>query len=144
MAITNRSLDVTEQKEVIQASYAAVATGATLLNAVVPYPCTLTDIRVAAIGLSGSPTYTFYVGREYIGAGFSAQAVTGALTAQAVGTSGIQRASLLAAGSTLLNLQAGDVVFAVSGAANTAVTGLAIALVAQATQEIKSYFNVIS
>lgn len=143
MGITNRSYDVSEQVKVFNANNGAVATGATVILLNVPYPCILQDIRVSAIGLSGSPAWTFLVGRT-VAAGFTMQAVAGALTVQAVGTSGPQRASLLASGSTLLNLDAGDHLAVVTATANTNTLSSCVDIVLKATQDIKSNYGVVA
>jgi hypothetical protein len=59
------------------------------------------------------------------------------------GTSGPQGFSgLAAAGSTLLNLQNGDVLGFVTSVANTATRNLILELVVQKTQDIVAYNNV--
>lgn len=143
MAIVNRSLDPSEQRKVFEAAYGAVATGVTVFVCAVPFNSTLDGIRVAAAGLSGSPTYAMTVQRFITGAGLTA--ITGGattLTAVAFGTSGIQSMVMAASGSTLLNLLAGDVIALTSGAANTAVTNLSVSAVIKAVQDIKTSFGI--
>ncbi len=141
MAIVNRSLDPSQQQAVIENSFQAVATGATLLVAAIPFPATLKQIKVACQGVSGSPTYDLRVWRFIVGTGVTTIAGGATtLTGQAMGTSGIQAVVLAAAGSSFLNLQAGDVLTLTSGTASTAVTGLAVDVVIQATQDIVSWF----
>lgn len=143
MAINNRSLDVSEQKQNININVGAVATaGATYNIYTAPFPLTLTDIRVAAQGLSGSPAWSIQKGVFYPGAGLTLNAIIGSYTVVAYGTSGLQRCSLLAAGSTLLNMAAGDELFLVPSGANSAVADAVVSVVIQATQDIKSYFGV--
>lgn len=143
MGVTNRSLDVSEKNRIVQVNYGLTATAKVLNVAMIPYPCTLQAAVLAAKGLSGSPTYQLKVDRFIVGSG-STTIVGGAttLTAQAVGTSGIQSFVLAAAGSSFLSLQQGDVVTVTSAVANTAVDDLSIGLVIQAVQDIKSSFGV--
>jgi len=60
----------------------------------------------------------------------------------AFGTSGAFQMVLPASGSTLLQLQANDVLMYQSGVANTAVTGLSIGVVLRPIQDIKLQFGV--
>lgn len=143
MAIVNRDLDASQQKEALQFNQVAdVATGVTMQCVQVPYPASLLGIQLAASGLSGTPTYSFGIGRFIVGSGYTF--ITGGattITARAMGTSGPVAASLASAGSSLLALQAGDVLTLVSGGANAAVKQLNVAFVVQALQDIKSYFS---
>jgi hypothetical protein len=142
MGVTNRDKDVSEQKENLFVNFGAVATGATLQLGIVPWPCELKAVRVAANGLSGSPTVDLRILRFVVGAGMTSIAGGATqLTVQAVGTSGPQSMVLASAGSSLLQLQAGDVILAAHGAANTNVLGVSYSLVLQALQDIKSHFG---
>lgn len=144
MAIINRDLDASQQKDVLQfAAPGGVATGVTLQCVAVPYPATLQAIQVSAVGISGSPTYGFGIGRFIAGAGYTF-IVGGAttITARAVGTSGPVAASLAASGSTLLSLQSGDVLCLLSAGANSAVAQLNVSFVVQALQDYKTMFGV--
>jgi hypothetical protein len=143
MGVTNRSLDVSEKNRNVGANYGLTATSLVLNVAMIPYPCTLQAARVAAKGISGTPTVLLKVDRFIVGAGstvISGGATT--LTMQAVGTSGIQTVVLAAAGSSFLSLQQGDVVTATTGGSNSAVDDLSISLVIQAIQDIKTSFGV--
>ena len=141
MAITNRTLDVSEEQVQIQAAYQTVATGVTMLAAMIPYPAILKQVKVAAQGISGSPTYNLRVWRFIVGTGVTTIA-GGATTLAgvALGTSGIQSMALAAEGSTLLTLLAGDVITLTSAGSNAAVSGIDVACVIQATQDIKSWY----
>ena len=143
MAITNRALDASEQRKLIEFGIGAVATGATLLVAQIPYASTLEAVKVSAQGLSGSPTYDLRVWRFIVGTGVTTIAGGATtLTGVAMGTSGAQSMVLAASGSTLLNLLPNDVITLTSGTANTAVTGLNVAVVIKAVQDIKISFGV--
>lgn len=143
MGITNRSLDVSEKNRNVAANYGLTATSLVLNVAMISYPCTLQAARVAAKGISGSPTLLLKVDRFIVGAG-STVIAGGAtsLAVQAVGTSGIQSVVLAASGSSFLSLQQGDVVTATTAGANSAVDNLSVSLVIQAIQDIKSSFGV--
>jgi len=143
MAIVNRELDASEQKEVFHFNSGGdVVTGATLTCAIAPYAGEVKAIRVAGVGLSGTPTVAFNILRFNAGAGDTA--ITGGattLTITAVGTSGVQSMVLASSGSTLLQVQAGDRFAITSGAANSAVKGLCVTFVVQALQDIKNPFS---
>ncbi len=141
MAIVNRTLDPSQQQSEILSSYLAVATGITMLVAMVPYPATLKQIKVAAQGLSGTPTYDLRVFRFIVGTGVTTIAGGATtLTPLTMGTSGIASMVLAAAGSSFLNLQAGDVLTLTSAGSNAAVTALSVDVIIQATQDIVSWF----
>ncbi len=145
MAIVNRTLDSSEQRKDIVMSYGAIATGVTSVIAIVPWPCVLEKAQFAAFGVSGSPTATIVVQRFITGTGFTAISLSGANALPAFGTSGVIAvgASLLATGSTLLQLQANDVLSLLSGGANSAVTNLGIGVVLRPIQDIRQHFALI-
>lgn len=143
MAINNRTLDPSIQRNVFQCDFGLVATGLTLQACVVPYASTLDAVRVAAIGLSGAPTYDLRVWRFIAGTGVTSIAGSATtLTSQAVGTSGVQSMVLAASGSSLLNLLPNDVITLTSGGANTAAVQLTVAMVIKSTQDIRTSFGV--
>mgnify|MGYP003343490355 CR=1 FL=1 len=65
----------------------------------------------------------------------------------AFGTSGVAGTGasgiVMPWGSTLMSLLPNDVIMVTSGVANTAVTGLAITLVAKPVQDIKVHFGLV-
>ncbi len=142
MAICNRDLDSSEQKSTLAANYGVVATSLTVPVGVVPFPSTIVAARLAATGISNTPTISLRINRFIVGSG-STQYTGGftTLTMVASGTSGIQTAVIAAAGSTALQLQAGDEIVAVSAGSNAACTNLAVSVVIQATQDIKSFYG---
>jgi hypothetical protein len=142
MAITNRALDASEQRKTFTAGVGLVGTGSTTHCFVMPSAGTLEGVRMAAAGISGSPVAQVAVIRFIAGAGLtSIGGVATTLALQAVGTSGIQSVALAAAGSTLLNLMAGDVVAVGLTGANSAVATLTVAAVVKQTQDIKTQFG---
>jgi hypothetical protein len=143
MAIVNRTLDASEQRRVLPFTYQATATGLTLQAVVVPFASNLQAVRVAAVGISGSPTLDLRVWRFIPGTGVTSIA-GGATTlaVQAVGTSGVQAMVLAASGSTLLNLLPNDVITLTTGGANSAAAQLAGAVVIQAVQDIRTTFGI--
>lgn len=139
MAIINASLDSTEQNSVIGGGSAALATGVTLLLGMVPYSSTVQLAKVAAEGISGTPTGLLSIGRFIVGSGNTSITVGfTSLTLQAVGTSGLQTIVQAAAGSSWLQLQAGDRLYWTSGGSNAAITGLLVRVVIKAVQDIRS------
>ena len=142
MAIMNRDLDVTQQMDTIQASFGVVATGATVVAAMVPSQSTLQAVKVSAFGLSGSPTYDLRILRFIVGAGVTSIAGGATtLTPLTFGTSGMASMVLASAGSTLLNLLPNDLITLTSGGSNAAAT-VAVAVVVQNIQDLKQSFGV--
>ena len=108
----------------------------------VPYPGVIQSMRAAAQGLSGAPIVNLQVLRFAAGGTSIAASISGIVLAE-VGTSGIMGFSGLAAqGSTLLQLQAGDVLQFQTGGANTAARVLLLQVVVKKTQDIVSYHGV--
>lgn len=143
MAINNMALDASEQNRVYTNAYNLVVTGITLVPFIVPSNGSIKAMSLAAVGLSGSPTYAFTIGRFITGSGFTA--LTGGmttLTAGAVGTSGVQSFVLAASGSTLLNVLANDLIQITTGGANTAAVHLTVGMVIQSTQDVKTQYGV--
>ncbi len=142
MAICNRDLDSSQQKSVLTANYGVLATSLTVPVGVVAYPSTIVAARVAAIGISNTPTGSLRINRFIVGSG-STQYLGGftTLTLVASGTSGIQSVVTAASGSTALQLQAGDEIVYVSAGSNAAATNLAVSVVIQATQDIKTFYG---
>ncbi len=142
MAIVNRGLDPSQQAVSFGAAYGPLGTGVTSPVLVVPYPCTLSQAKAAAFGISGTPTLVLSIQRFITGSGVTSYlgGMT-TLTLQAAGTSGVQSVVTAAQGSTALNLQQGDVIMATTGGSNAAVTGLAVSLVLKASQDVRQFFG---
>jgi|GEM_PF-7020010 len=144
MAIVNRDKDPSEQKDVINwVSQAQVNTGATLNFALIPYPCALQSVKSAAYGLSGAMQLAFKVlrftsgGQTAIGLGISNMILNAFGTSGSLGYSG-----LVAQGSTLLNLLAGDLIHAESSVANTAALSVNLEFVVKKLQDVVSHNGV--
>jgi len=142
MAIVNRDLDSSEQKVSVAQTFGPLATGVTVPIHVVASPCNVVAAKIAAFGISGTPTAALSIQRFIVGSGVTSY-LGGftTLTMIAAGTSGAQSVVTAASGSTALQLLAGDVIMMTTGGANSAVTGVAVDLVVQYTQDIKSYFG---
>lgn len=145
MAICNRDLDSSEQKDVLMQNYGAWGvTNMPLIRqvAAIDSPCNLVSARTYCAGVSGSPVALLQIRRFITGAG--ATVYTGGATSLAlvtIGTSGIQSVITAASGSTALQLQSGDVLEVAFSGADSAVSGFAVAAVIQYTQDIKTYFG---
>jgi hypothetical protein len=139
MAIINRDLDPSQQKDVVAVNLGAVATGVTRQLFVAPYPGQLQTVRSSAAGVSNAMQLAFSkltfvaAGSTAIGMGISNMILQNTSTSGVIGYSG-----LAAQSSTLLLFQAGDVIQVVSSVANGNATDLAIALVVKRTQDIVS------
>lgn len=140
MAIVNRDLDASQQREPVYVPVGAMATGATRGIYVAAAPVTLQSVRVAAQGVSNAMQIGFYIQRFISGSGSTFFAIgISNLVLTSAGTSGVQGFSGLAAvGSTLLNLNAGDVLHINSSVANGNSTDLALNLVMKRLQDILS------
>lgn len=136
----NRTMDASEQKDLVAAEVTATVTGKDYIIHKAPRAQTITDAKCTVVGMSGAPTSTLKLQRFVVGAGLTTISISGALTHTAIGTSGSQTYSLPATGSSLLALAAGDFVVATSGAANAAVEQMFVDLVVQNVQDIKSWF----
>lgn len=143
MAVVNRTLDTSEQYKVHGIVSAAVATGVTLAVAHVAWPCTIKAAEVAAFGVSNTFSGCLYINRFIVGSGLTVIALGTSFAPPAFGTSGVPASgvSLPAVGSSLLNLQANDVITFLSAGSNAAVNTLSLQLVLQPTQDIRTYFG---
>lgn len=155
MAITNRSKDPSEQRVVLQVSNAATATGVTLNLGIVPWPCVIEAGQMAAWGLSGAPGYSVAVNRFIAGTGFTTIVLVngasnlaaelgtsgvGAFGASIFGASGIYFTN--AAGSTLLQLLANDLLTVTSTGSNAAAKAVSVAVVLKPSQDLKVHFGI--
>lgn len=143
MAILNRDMDPSEQKELFRfAGSTQITTGNTQWIGIVPYPCTVQSARSVAVGVSGAPIINFQVQRFAPGNTVIALGISGMLLNN-FGTSGCLGYSGLAApGATVLNLQLGDIVMFEMSGSNSAALQLALELVVKKTQDIVSYNGV--
>ena len=155
MAIVGRDLDVSERKDalfycsqVVGQSVIGLDGGNIGISAVVsmflvPYPCTIQSGVVFSLGNSASPQHTL-TNFRWNGSAMATYAISiSAMVLTVAGTSGPQGLSgLPAAGSTLLNLQQGDLLAMVTSAANTATGRLVLELVVKKTQDLVAYNNV--
>jgi hypothetical protein len=144
MAIVNRSKDASEQRRVMSVVAQAVATGATGMIGIVPHAATLDGLQMAAFGISGSPTCAVHVHRFIVGTGFTSWAVSGVEAQFAYGTSGVNARgmSLLASGSTLLNLLPNDVLVYLTAGTNAGCAFFSLQAVIKPLQDIKTYFGI--
>lgn len=158
MAIVNRDKDASEQKEWLSWSSAQgagtaggtygngyVATGSTLyLFGPMPYPYTLMSMNaVAPIGVSGAMELIPLICRPVSG-GFTNVAISISNLVIVPGisfnvTNGFGYSGLVAAGSTLLNGQRGDIIAVKTAVANTAVQMLLVNAVIKKTQDIVAH-----
>lgn len=111
-----------------------------------PWPCTLLGAYVAASGLSGAPQVQLDVLRfNGVGGTSLIPGVGSTMTVLAYGASfAYQGFSMAASGSTLLALQAGDVVQLAQNfsGGNVAIRDAAVTVVVQPVQDILTQFGV--
>lgn len=147
MAIVNRDLDASEQKQDYHSKFTtavAASAGQTYIAFKAAYPCTIKNVSLAADGVSGAPSVVLALQRFIVGSGSTLIPGVGATTAVlAFGTSGAVGVSLAANGSTLLNMQTNDclIVNQLFSGGNVSLSGLEVTAVVQATQDIKQYFG---
>lgn len=137
MAIVNRTLDASEQKQSMELRTGAVVNAAEVIVGSAPRAQTITGAYATCFGISGAPTGLLRVTRF----GGASYLIGTTFLIPAVGVSGIMGISLAAVGSSLLNLQARDLVtIVVGGGSGAAATSVALDLVVQNIQDIKSWF----
>lgn len=155
MAILGRDLDVSERKVAFQWCSSVGGQSLNVLTAdcigvsaqirmfMVPFPCTLQSGTVYNQGSSVGAQLTL-VNERWNGSAMATYAIgISNMVLNNSGTSGPQGFSgFAAAGSTLLNLQMGDIVSLVTSVANTATRNLIVELVVKKTQDIVAYNNV--
>lgn len=139
MAICNRDMDPSQQKIVFRwQSSTQMTTGNTAWIGMVTSPCTVQSARAMAVGLSLAPVIQFNVQRFAGGNTVIALGISG-LVLNAFGTSGVLGYSGLAApGSTVLNLQAGDMLSIEMQGSTAAALQVAVNVVAKLTQDTVS------
>lgn len=144
MAIINRDKDVSEQKQSYHETIKLFnTTGGTFPILLVPYNAEVRAVQVAARALSGAPTVEVEAHRFVAGAGVTVNSsIMTALTMKAFGTSGIANSlSLGVAGSTQVQVAAGDLLVATCVGANTGADDVVVSVVLKCLQDIKSDFG---
>lgn len=143
MGICNRDFDVSQQKQVYRGNVKSdVGQSLSPMVAVVNTPGTVVAARIAGQGLSGAPVGYLEVQRFNAGAGVTQWALGSTIGVLAYGTSGMLTYTLLAAGSTLLNVAMGDVlVYRAHPTANTAALEVAVEIVVKSLQDIVATFG---
>lgn len=146
MAIQNRDNGLSQQREVFsfKVGTAPIVTGESYGAFIVPYPCAIQAAYFAAFGLSGSPQYNLKVSRfTSAGATSISVGISNITVSVAAGVSSSSQgwSGLATLGSTLLQLQAGDVLVVGTAGSNAAADDLSIALVVQKTQDIVQHFS---
>lgn len=140
MGIINRTLDASEQKESLKALANNVSTGTEFVVGPIERACTITDLKIAAVGTSGSPHY-FVKGLRFVaGTGGSSFAIGTTFAVTGFGTSGYLSYSLPASGSSQLNLQRGDMLVVTAGGTNAAAVAVAVDIVVQNIADIKTWY----
>jgi len=143
MAIAARDLEVSEKKLDHTQLIAATAVSSTYAIWMAPFPCELVAAQTASAGLSGTPLHNLGIVRFVAGAGLTTiVGQNSSFAVSAIGTSGVQGMSLIAAGSTLLQMQAGDILSLVTSGANSAALNVSVSIVVKKLQDIVSHYGV--
>ncbi len=140
MAIVNRDNATSQQQIDFTAKVVPTTTAATYILWEAPYPCELQKIQQSANGLSGSPFHFIDIYRMAAAGLTTITGLHASLGVVAVGTSGPQGFSVIAPGSTLIQIQARDCLVLRTAVANTAVTDVAISIVVKKLQDIVSFY----
>ena len=153
MAITNRALDVSQQKNVLRRVFGpavstggtfivGVAAGGTYMLGMVPTNSVLKAAYVACENMGNSLVLAFNVKRFIAGAGITViNGLFGTLALQNFSVSGIQGVSILAAGSTLLGLLPGDQFWLSPTGTSGTADDLTVDLVLQDILDVKQTFG---
>lgn len=137
MGIVNRTMDSSEQQYVAQDHINATTTGKSDSVFHFPNPALLSSAKLSGVGLSGSPTAQLQIRRFVTGAGQTLIPLGAALAIQAVSTSGPQSYTFSNGAST--QVMAGDIVCVTHAGTNAGLEQLHVAIVCQATQDIRSW-----
>lgn len=143
MPIQNRDNGLSQQREVLSARVATPVTGESYALINVPFPCNVQAAYFGAQGLSGSPQYNLRAVRFTSGGQTTINlGISNIIVAAAVGISGGAQgwSGLATLGSTLLQLQAGDVLVLGTAGTNAAARDLAVSIVVQKSQDIVQHF----
>lgn len=149
MAIVNRDLDVSQQIQEFGAVLNTTVGASAALNffvAQMPFPATLKGVAVAANSISGAPQVSVSIQRWTAGGATVIPYVGSTLAVLAHGASAAyQMVTLATAGSTLLDLQAGDVVVLKQefSGGNVAIGNAVVTVAVKALQDIKQHFNIV-
>lgn len=149
MAIVNRDLDVSQQIQEFGAVLNTTVGASAALNffvAQMPFPATLKGVAVAANSISGAPQVSVSIQRWTAGGATVIPYVGSTLAVLAHGASAAyQMVPMATAGSTLLNLQAGDVVVLKQefSGGNVAIGNAVVTVAVQALQDIKKHFDIV-
>ena len=151
MGAINRDLDHSARRFpmefVLGSPGAAVGTGQTWVIGLVPAPCSVDAIQLAAQGISGSPTGIVQVQRFIPGAGYTVFPIGSTFALSSFGTSGVYSAtigvSLPQIGATLTTLFANDVLMYLSGGANSACASIAGGVCLRPIQDLVKWYNII-
>jgi len=147
MAICNRDLGQSEQIRNMATTFSQAGSSLALELPIaqMPWPGTVQEVSFGALAVANAPVVSLGVKRWTSGGLTTMPYLSTTLTLTAFGASAAyQSPSLLASGSTLLNLLAGDVLYVrMEIGATASITGGFASVGVQASQDIKSYFDVI-
>lgn len=147
MAIQNRDLGLSEQRKVVDFRMQNVGVaGQTLALCHVPAKSTLDAIQVASAGLANSPQLAIEINRFIPSVGLTTIAVgVSNMVLQEFGASGpLGFSGIAASGSTLLNLEIGDVVCARVVGASAAIQSLVGNVVLKRVEDIVKILSLTS
>ncbi len=148
MSIINRDLDPSLQvvnSAVVVSTSVGASAAVGFQIAQLAAPGTLVGVCVAANSISGAPTVSLSLKRWTSGGVTTIPYIGSTLAVLAYGASAAyQMIPLAAAGSTLLNLQAGDVLVLQQefSGGNVAIGGAVVTSCVKALQDITQHFNI--
>lgn len=140
MAIANRDLVASQQRECFQSLLTSSATGVSNVICLVPYPAIVAAAAINTSGISGAPTVTLNAFR-YV-AGGATLIGTVAQAALTVAGATVPQGFSMWTGASAPLLLAGDLIVAQTGGANSSLFLTQIVTVLQALQDTKTHFGV--
>jgi hypothetical protein len=139
--IINQNLDISQQKTRIQSFISTAVNGTTFMVGMVENQMTITDCKVAMNGVSGSPSVMLGVYRFTAASGAMSFIIGSSFVVTSFATSGYMSYSLPTTGSTLLNLQKGDILMCVQGGGTGAASASTIIdVIAKNVQDVTTWY----
>lgn len=141
MPIINQNLDISLQKLNIQNFVTNAVNGTTFIVGIVENQMVITDCKVSMNGVSGVPSVMLGVYRFTAGSGAMSFIIGSSFAVTSYATSGYMSYSLPTTGSTLLNLQKGDIIMCVQGGGTGAASASTIVdVIAKNVQDVITWY----
>ena len=137
----NQNLDISQQKIKFQNSIITAVNGTTFMVGMVENQMVITDCKVSMNGVSGVPSVMLGVYRFTAASGAMSFIIGSSFQVTSYATSGYMSYSLPTTGSTLLNLQKGDIIMCVQGGGTGAASASTIVdVIAKNVQDVVTWY----